>query len=185
MFEEIANLNFLVTVFLIVVPAYVANGFALLFGGGRPLDGGKKFFDGKRIFGDGKTVRGTYAGIVFGTLSMVLELLVLDFLLPNYNLSLSYILLGFLVALGAVAGDIFGSFIKRRLGLPRGAPIPLLDQLDFILVAFLFAYFFNSFVVSLPSFSLTIFFIVVIVTPIAHFVACCIAYKAGWKKEPW
>lgn len=185
MFEEVTDLNFLVTVFLIVVPAYVANGFALLFGGGRPLDFGKKLFDGKRILGDGKTVRGTIAGIGFGTFGMVLELLVLNIILPNYNLNLLYIFLGFLVASGAVVGDIFGSFIKRRLGLPRGAPTPLLDQLDFILVAFLFAYLFNNFIIPLPSFSLTVFFVVVVVTPAAHFIACCIAYKAGWKREPW
>ena len=58
MFEDVADLNFLVTVFFIVVPAYMANGFALLLGGGKPLDCGKKFSDGRRIFGEGKTVKG-------------------------------------------------------------------------------------------------------------------------------
>ena len=185
MFEDVADLNFLVTVFFIVVPAYMANGFALLLGGGKPLDCGKKFSDGRRIFGEGKTVKGAFAGITFGTLGMFLELLILNLTIPSLNLQWLYLLLGFFVALGAVLGDVLGSFIKRRLGLPRGAPLPPLDQLDFILGAFLFAYLFNNTVISLPHFSLTVFLVVVVATPVAHFVGCCIAYKVGWKREPW
>jgi len=32
-------------------------------------------------------------------------------------------------------GDIFGSFIKRRIGLKRGDPAPGLDQLGFLITA--------------------------------------------------
>ncbi|RLF37739.1 MAG: CDP-2,3-bis-(O-geranylgeranyl)-sn-glycerol synthase, partial [Thermoplasmata archaeon] len=37
----------------IFLPAYAANGGALLVGGGLPIDLGRKWRDGRRIFGDG------------------------------------------------------------------------------------------------------------------------------------
>ncbi len=37
----------------LLLPAYTPNNFAVLFGGGTPIDLGKKFIDGKRILGDG------------------------------------------------------------------------------------------------------------------------------------
>ena len=45
------------------------------------------------------------------------------------------ILIGFLLGFGALLGDALGSFLKRRLGIGRGKPAPILDQLDFIIVA--------------------------------------------------
>ncbi|RLI04504.1 CDP-2,3-bis-(O-geranylgeranyl)-sn-glycerol synthase [Candidatus Bathyarchaeota archaeon] len=183
MFEDIVDLNFIVTVFLIVVPAYMANGFAFIFGGGKPLNGGKVFFDGKRIFGEGKTVKGVISGMFFGTLGYFLELAFLK-IFVSYPLTFYHLFLGFVVACGAIFGDLVGSFIKRRIGLPRGAPTPFLDQLDFILMALLFVYLFNCFyfVVNL---TLSIVFVIVVVTPFAHLISCCIAYKLGKKKEPW
>lgn len=184
MIKNMVDLNFIVTVFLIVVPAYMANGFALILGGGKPIDCGKKFFDGKRIFGEGKTFKGSFSGVLFGTLGIILEVGILNLLPIDFNFSPTYIFLGFFVSVGAVIGDILGSFIKRRLGLPRGAPAPILDQLDFILVGFLFAYIFNL-QVKLLNLTLIVFLVVIIATPIAHFVGCFIAYKMGKKKEPW
>ena len=35
----------------IIIPAYIANGFALVFGGGKPIDFNKNLKDGKRILG--------------------------------------------------------------------------------------------------------------------------------------
>ncbi len=42
----------------LMLPAYIANPTAALFGGGMPIDFGKKYHDGQRILGDGKTFRG-------------------------------------------------------------------------------------------------------------------------------
>jgi len=41
----------------LLLPAYTPNNFAVIFGGGTPLDFGKKFIDGRRILGGGKTVK--------------------------------------------------------------------------------------------------------------------------------
>ena len=50
----------------LVLPAYVANASALIFGGGTPIDFGKKWKDGRRILGDGKTWRGLFIGTFVG-----------------------------------------------------------------------------------------------------------------------
>ena len=81
---------------LFIGPSYVANAAPLLFGGGTPLDGGRNFIDGKRIFGYHKTVRGFFAGVIAGTIMGVAESLV------DSNLLLG----GFMIALGAVLGDL-------------------------------------------------------------------------------
>ncbi|MDX1747598.1 MAG: CDP-archaeol synthase, partial [Halobacteriales archaeon] len=49
-----------------MLPAYIPNNAAVLFGGGRPIDGGRTW-DGRRVLGDGKTWRGTVAGTLAGT----------------------------------------------------------------------------------------------------------------------
>ena len=52
--------------FWLILPAYIANGSAVLVGGGTPIDFGKTWRDGKRILGDGKTWRGLFAGAILG-----------------------------------------------------------------------------------------------------------------------
>ncbi|MDE1847254.1 MAG: CDP-archaeol synthase, partial [Candidatus Micrarchaeota archaeon] len=47
---------------LFILPAYVANGAPVLFGGGRPIDGGAKLWGGY-IFGPNQTVRGLISGL--------------------------------------------------------------------------------------------------------------------------
>ena len=52
----------LLSAFWIMLPAYLPNPVAAIFGGGTPIDLGKNFSDGKRVLGDGKT----YRGLIFG-----------------------------------------------------------------------------------------------------------------------
>jgi len=63
--------------FWFILPAYAANGLAVVFGRGqrlnRPLDFGHNFIDNRRIFGDGKTVRGLVGGTAFGTIIGALQ----------------------------------------------------------------------------------------------------------------
>ena len=49
-----------------MLPAYVPNSAAAVFGGGTPIDFGKTCGDGRRIFGDGKTHRGFFGGVLCG-----------------------------------------------------------------------------------------------------------------------
>jgi CDP-2,3-bis-(O-geranylgeranyl)-sn-glycerol synthase len=117
---------------VIFLPAMVANGAPVVFKGKIPLDGGKKFIDGRRIFGDGKTFEGFIVGIIAGIIFGSLEALIVS--------NNRFIYLGFLGGLGAMIGDVTGSFFKRRIGYERGEPLLFVDQLDFALCATLFYY---------------------------------------------
>ena len=176
-------IDWLQTVFsilLVVLPAYTANGMALILGGGKPLDKGRKMRDGRRIFGEGKTVRGTILGILSG-------------ILASLGLSLGFLqvyggLRGFIVgsaaSLGAIGGDLLGSFAKRRFNIPRGHPVPFLDQLDFICMALLAAYLVNL-QLKATVFTPLAVLIILAVTPFAHIAGNFIVYKAGKKRHPW
>ena len=123
-----------------IFPAYCANAAPVIFGGGKPMDLGKKFFDGKPFLGAHKTFRGFLAGIVVGTLVGLVQTLIYENYLLEYGTPFQYsIFLGFMLSLGALTGDIVESFIKRRLNSPPGSSLPVADQIDFILGAFLFS----------------------------------------------
>ncbi len=151
---------------LFIFPAYCANAAPVIFGGGFPIDGGKTFLDGKPIFGSHKTFRGFLSGLVIGTLVGFVQ----------GNLFQYNVLLGFTLSMGALAGDLLGSFFKRRLDLPPGATLPIADQLDFILGAFLFSLPFSP-----PS--LVIALIILIITPPIHLLTNFLAYLLGVKKR--
>jgi len=164
-----------------IFPAYVANAAPVILGGGRAIDGGKTLSDGKPIFGSHKTVRGFAAGIIAGTLTSVaqnavLQLSALSDFVPPFSFSLW---LGFLISFGALMGDLVHSFVKRRIGIAEGAPLPVADQLDFVVGAVLF-----SFLAPSPLPLLTIFIILIITLPV-HLLTNLFAYVVGVKKTPW
>jgi CDP-2,3-bis-(O-geranylgeranyl)-sn-glycerol synthase len=158
-----------------IFPAYCANAAPVIFGGGTSIDFGKTFLDGKPIFGSHKTIRGFFAGLIVGTLvGFVLQIVSpLQSVLFRYDASL-----GFVLSLGALVGDLFDSFIKRRLGFPPGSSFPIADQLDFVVGALLF-----SLMVS-PLLPLHIL-IVLIITPPIHLVTNFLAFRLGVKSTPW
>jgi len=166
---------------ILIFPAYIANSTPVIFGGGASVDFKKNFSDGKRIFGDSKTWRGLFAGIIFGTLAGAIE----DYLCTvgsiQSSLCTSYLKLGFLMAVGAMSGDLFGSFIKRRLGMPSGHPSIILDQLTFLFFALLLI---SPF---LPDNFLTLTGLVflVVITYILHTSTNFIANRLGLKEVPW
>ena len=168
-----------------MLPAYVPNNAAVLAGGGRPIDGGRTL-GGRRLLGDGKTWRGTAVGTLVGVaLAVALNALqptvaaALGGDLPTFPLRAAVGL-----ALGAMLGDIGASFLKRRLGRRRGAAVPGLDQLDFVVGALALA------VVLAPgwtvaTFSLPRLAVVVVATPLLHLTTNAGAYLLGLKTEPW
>ncbi|MCD6461851.1 MAG: CDP-archaeol synthase [Thermoplasmata archaeon] len=91
-------------------------------------------------------------------------------------------------ATGAMAGDMFGSFIKRRLGLGRGDKAPVLDQYDFVAGALFFGLLFVPWW-TLPHFFvgwglLALGFVIVLTAPL-HRCINIIGYWMGKKSVPW
>jgi len=80
-----------------------------------PIDLGWRLFDGRPCFGNSKTWPGLAAALLFT--SLLSELLGLG------------VLFGLQVAALAMAGDLFSSFIKRRLNLRESSQAIVLDQL--------------------------------------------------------
>nr|WP_288266782.1 CDP-2,3-bis-(O-geranylgeranyl)-sn-glycerol synthase [uncultured Methanobrevibacter sp.] len=139
--------------------------------------------NGVRWIGDGVTWRGLFAGTIIGIITGAIQGYLAPFILPEIGSYLitpivtdvsNGILIGFLLGFGALLGDALGSFIKRRLGIGRGKPAPVLDQLDFLIVALI--------LVS-PVVELNLFFIIIaiVLTLVIHLVANGGAYLLGLK----
>ncbi len=166
-----------------ILPAYFSNGAGLVFGGGMTVDFGKSDKNGVRWIGDGVTWKGLIGGTLIGIITGIIQGLVAPYILSNFGQFITTpiitnvsegILIGFLLGFGALLGDALGSFLKRRIGIGRGQPAPILDQLDFLIVALILV----SFVVKLDW----LFIILAIVlTLIIHLLANTIAYLLGLK----
>ena len=182
----------------VMLPAYLPNSFAAVLGGGKPIDGGKTMKDGRRILGDGKTWRGFFAGITLGFIIGLIEIFLLSkgfhffgISLPGFSatgvsgaLDLSACIAVLSLAIGALLGDMFFSFFKRRLGLQRGQALPLADQYDFLIGAFVLTAI-TSFGWLTATLGLTTLIVIIIMTPILHLGTNIIGYLVGVKNEPW
>ena len=166
------GLQAVVEAFRFFLPAYVANTAAGVFGGGVPLDFGRRLWDGRRLFGDGKTLKGTGTGVLCGVLYKVVENLYLS------RTILAGAGLAFLLAVGAIAGDIAASFIKRRLDIESGESAPLLDQLDFVVGGLLLA----GLAVKI---SMETVIILLLITPVGHLGVNIIGFLLHKKEVPW
>jgi CDP-2,3-bis-(O-geranylgeranyl)-sn-glycerol synthase len=161
---------------LFIFPAYCANGTPVLAGGGRKIDFGRNFRDGKRVFGDNKTYRGFFFGWGVGILVGLLEGVAFGFeVVP-----IAFILL---VPLGALLGDLSAAFIKRRLDIAPGGMLPVVDQLDFVVGALVFAT--PLALAGLYPLTWQIAVTVLIITPPIHLLTNYGAYKLKLKKHPW
>jgi len=153
----------LLSIYIKMLPAMVANSAPVIIGGGPSIDAGARFIDSQPIFGKNKTIRGFLGGILIGGMIGVL-------------LSQGY--WGFVLAAGALLGDLVGAFIKRRLGIEPGQPLPLLDQYDFVIGAFVVSELFNPV-------DINEFLLFVVTIPLVHVGANVIAFRLGLKKVPW
>lgn len=80
----------------------------------RPLDGGLRFVDGQPLFGPSKTIRGIVLSVVLTSAGA-----------PLIGMQWK---IGALVGSLAMGGDLFSSFLKRRMRLPSAAKATGLDQ---------------------------------------------------------
>lgn len=167
------------------MPSYTPNNFAVITGGGKPVDFGKKFVDGRRILGDGKTFRGFAGGFFGGIFTGLVQYKVEEILNFQIFSSLTFyeaISLFILLSLGSLLGDMAGSFVKRRLGFERGKKVPILDQLDFLVFSIVLASFHESFY---TLYTAEIILIAIVITPILHRLTNLIAYLLKLKDVPW
>jgi CDP-2,3-bis-(O-geranylgeranyl)-sn-glycerol synthase len=182
----------ILTALWFMMPAYVANPSAVLFGGGTPMDFGRSLSDGKRVLGDGKTWRGFIGGVFAGVLlGLILHttafLLDSDLFMFDQSFAMAFLTI-FLLSFGSMTGDLVGSFFKRRTGAERGAKRPILDMYGFLLFAFLLVlifrwdwtiahYFYNEYIIG--------FITVMAATPILHRGVNLIGHRMGKKEVPW
>ena len=80
-----------------------------------PLDGNAILSDGGRLFGSSKTLRGVILSVAMTTACA-----------PLIGLGWG---VGCVVGLGAMIGDLFSSFVKRRLGRSESSKFTGLDQI--------------------------------------------------------
>jgi len=167
---------FLITkILLILIPLYIANSTAMLLGGKTRIDLNTDFIDKKPLFGEGKTVKGTFFGILAG----IVAVLIVNFCFQgNTPIIPQYLWYGSLLAIGAITGDLLGSFIKRRCGIERGKPVFLLDQLDFVVIGILLGS-------RICVISIELFVLICLITLVAHKTSNFIAFKFKLKKVPW
>jgi CDP-2,3-bis-(O-geranylgeranyl)-sn-glycerol synthase len=133
-------------VFLAVLGAPVVHApvlrWDLLRGLKRPLDGGRSW-RGARLFGDNKTVRGALcmvAGCLLATVALSAWPWWWDGL-PDDLRDAGPVVVGLLVGVGIVIGELPNSFLKRRLGVAPGTQrggatglaLSALDQFDLVL----------------------------------------------------
>ncbi|MFH0987187.1 MAG: CDP-2,3-bis-(O-geranylgeranyl)-sn-glycerol synthase [Candidatus Micrarchaeota archaeon] len=156
--------------FIYILPAYICNSSAALFGGGLQLDGGRTW-RGKPLLGAGKTWRGTLAGVFFGTVTAAL--IGIFFGQPFF-----YLMLGILLSAGAITGDLLKSVIKRQIGIAQGKPFIIVDQIDFLVFAMLF-----GLPLFVPSVETAVFLL--LITPAIHLFVNAMGYLTKQKAVPY
>jgi len=163
-------LNDLLIAVYVAIPTYIANSTPVLLGGGAPIDRGREFVDGRRILGTNKTMKGFAYGLLLGSAASLGEAI----LFGNYVLLPA----GILASLGALLGDLLGAFVKRRLDIPPGHPLPVVDQLDFVL---------GALVLASPLLNVTLgaVLILAMATVPIHLLSNAIAYMLRLKKRRW
>ncbi len=146
------------------------------------VDLGRKFF-GQDFLGPHKSWRGVISGIIVGILvafsqpylyqfSFIRKISLIDYQKVNI------IFFGFLISSGAVFGDLFFAFIKRRLKLQPGARFLPFDQINYVFGAF---FFLQPFLNLNYSIWLTIF----ILTFFLHLIFNRIGYLLSLHKAKW
>ncbi|OYT40668.1 MAG: hypothetical protein B6U89_01430 [Desulfurococcales archaeon ex4484_58] len=152
----------------------IANASPLLVKGNYRIDFSHNFIDGKPLFGSNKTWEGLIIGLYMGSsVTLVYSLL--------FN-EIDYILVGVGSTLFALLGDLLGSFLKRRLNIKSGDPLPVIDQIDFALMVIVYYYLIKvDDFYSKPLFILYALLLIMFL----HITTNNIAYYLGVKDKRW
>ncbi|MCB1984888.1 MAG: CDP-archaeol synthase [Burkholderiales bacterium] len=154
----------------LLVLIITANGGPILFrylAGNKmayPVDFRVIFFDQKRLLGNAKTWRGLIGSFLV-TCPMAW--------LMGYDLTT-----GFLIAAGAMSGDLISSFIKRRLNMRPSSMAPFLDQIPESLIPALLVMQAFHLTANTVTYLVIIFFIL-------EYVLSRLLYELGIRKKPY
>jgi len=129
-----------------------------------PLDGGLVFLDGRPLFGPSKTVRGILAALLVTTACA-----------PLIGLEWAA---GALIASVAMVGDLFSSFLKRRMKLTSSSKATGLDQVPESLFPALACR-------NLLSLSFVDIIVCVVVFFIGEVILARLAYKLHFRDRPY
>ena len=173
------------------IPAFIANAtpplantFNILNNFNKPIDGGREI-GGVPILGNHKTWRGVICEIITCTLLTQFFIYLNDYyslnIYNNIGLNVHLIntwLLGLLLSIGIIFGDIFFAFVKRRLKLRPGTAFIPFDQTNYVIGAFIFLQ---------PFFNLSLEFwsALFLLTLIVHILFNRIGYNLGLHKAKW
>lgn len=137
----------------------------------------------RKWLGEHKTWLGLLSGILAGILTIYLQryLVGFDFFgrlaLLDY-MTVEALVLGGLMGFGALFGDLVESFFKRRIGIKPGSAWVPFDQIDFLIGALLFGA-----ILIFPGWERVL--VLVIITPLLHFLTNVLGYWLGFKKVWW
>lgn len=148
-----------------------------------PVDFGKRW-RGRPLFGSHKTFRGFFFGILGAIILVYIQRQLFissayfrDISFIDYSAH-NFILLGFLIGLGVLLGDLVESFFKRRSSIKPGKPWIPWDQLDWVLGMLILLAF-----VYVPPLSVLAF--IIIAFPLLHILFKHIGYYLGINTEKW
>lgn len=180
-------INIILQSLYFILPAYLANMAPVIFKWvpilNFSVDCGASWH-GERLFGEHKTYRGFVFGALTGILGVFLQhKYFINFknieLMPYGDFSNQKIMLiGICFGAGALLGDLIKSFFKRRLKIKDGHSWFPFDQLDFVIGA----------LIALSPFyfpPLPHLIVILLITPILHFLTNIFAYLIGLKKVWW
>ncbi|MBN1168952.1 CDP-archaeol synthase [Candidatus Woesebacteria bacterium] len=129
-----------------------------------PIDFNVNFIDGRRLIGSAKTVVGLFITVMC---ILIYGIIISDYKVSSVLISSNYI------------GAAVSGFLKRRFKIIRGNALPLIDQLDYLIMAFVLLNFFNiSYFNRIAVFAFPINYLL-------HKISVVCAYKLGFRAKPY
>jgi CDP-2,3-bis-(O-geranylgeranyl)-sn-glycerol synthase len=129
-----------------------------------PVDCGAKLADHKPVFGYSKTWRGIAGAIILTSVAAAVL---------GYEFAT-----GAQIAIYALSGDLFSSFIKRRLGMAPSSMAPLLDQVPESLLPALMLK--NTFGLDMQAIIILVGMFIVLELMLSY-----LLFKLGIRKRPY
>jgi hypothetical protein len=134
------------------LPAYIANGMPPLVANktnllpklAKPIDGNRKIGD-IPILGSHKTWRGLIVELITGTGYFQIMFLLHEYFSLGLYETIGFdqylinpLIVGFLLSLATVFGDLLFAFIKRRIRIKPGKAFMPFDQTNYVIGSFIF-----------------------------------------------